>query len=126
MLGMSFDFSNIDDAGGIMNILRGDALFVTLLARAIDFFDPAIERSRNRVPEMQERIFLEADVDEHRLQPHLDVLNFSLVDATDDVPGGVALDVIFLEPAVLEQGHAAFEFLDADYEFVPGLRRTET
>ena len=75
---------------------------------------------------MEERIFLEADVDEHRLQPHLDVLNFSFVNAADNVPGGVALDVIFFEPPVLEKRHPALEFLDTDYQFVAGLRRAET
>jgi hypothetical protein len=51
---------------------------------------------------MEERVFLEADVDEHRLQPHLDVLDLPFVNAADDVPGGVPLDVIFFEPSVLE------------------------
>src|SRR5436305_1532098 len=76
-------------------VLRRDALLVPFFGGAIDFFDPAIERSRNRVPEMQERIFLEADVDEHRLQSHLDVLDLTLVDAPNDVPGAVPLDVVF-------------------------------
>jgi hypothetical protein len=35
---------------------------------------------------MKERIFFEADVDKHRLQPHLDVFDFTLVDAAYDVP----------------------------------------
>ena len=35
---------------------------------------------------MKERIFLEADVNKHRLQPHLDVSDLTLVDAPDDVP----------------------------------------
>ena len=39
----------------------------------------------------------------------------------DDVAGAVAFDAIFLEPAILEQGDAALEFLDADDEFVAGL-----
>ena len=97
------------------NVFRRDPLFRLAAPGPIDFLNPAVERRRDRIPEMEERIFLEADVDEHRLQPHLDVLNFSLVDAADDVPGGVALDVIFFESPVLEKRHPALEFLDTDY-----------
>ncbi len=91
----------------------------------IDFLDAAVERGGNRVPEMEERIFFEADVDEHRLQTHLDVLDFAFVNAADNVAGAVTLDVIFFEPAVFEKRDAALEFLDADDQFVAGLARAK-
>ena len=109
------------DRINVRNILGGDPFLWPPLLRPIDLFDAAVERGRDRVPEMEEGIFLEADVDEHRLQPHLDVLDSSLVDAADNVTRGVALDVIFFEPAVLEQRHAALQFLDADNQLVAGL-----
>ena len=40
---------------------------MTALAGPIDFLDATIERSWNRIPKMEESVFLEADVDEHRL-----------------------------------------------------------
>ena len=57
-----------------------------LAPTAINFLNATVERSRNCVPEMEERIFFEADVNKHRLQPHLDVFDFTLVNAADDVP----------------------------------------
>ena len=92
-----------------------------LFARPIDFFNAAVERSRNRIPKMKERVFLKADVDEHRLQAHLDVSDLALVDAADDVPRALTFDAVFLQPAVLEQGNAGFEFFHAEYELVAGL-----
>ena len=59
------------------------------------------KRGRDRIPKMQKRIFFEADVDEHRLQPHLDVFDAAFVNAPDNVPRAIALDVIFFEPSVL-------------------------
>ena len=82
---------------------------------------PLSSAAGNRVPEMQERVFLEADVDKHRLQTHLDVLNFAFVNAADDVARAVALDAVFFEPAVLEQRHAALQFLHAHDKLVAGL-----
>jgi hypothetical protein len=35
---------------------------------------------------MKERIFLEADVDKHRLQSHLDVFDLTFENAAYDVP----------------------------------------
>ena len=107
------------------NVLGGDALFRAAIFRPVDFFDAAVERGGNGVPKMEERIFFEADVHEHRLQTHLYVLNFAFVDAADNVPGGVALDVIFFQPPVLEQRNAALQFLDVDNEFVAGLGRAK-
>ena len=45
---------------------------------------------------MKERVLVETDVDEHRLEPLLDVLDASLEDATDDVLIAFALDGVFL------------------------------
>src|SRR5262249_45452362 len=82
-------------------IFYGDSFSGTLVSPAIDFFNPAVKRGRNRIPKMQKRVFLEADVDKHRLQSHLDVSDFSLVDAAGDIPRRAAFDAIFLQPAVL-------------------------
>ena len=68
------------------NVLYGDSFSRALISSSIDFFNTTIERSRNRVPEMKERIFLEADVNKHRLQAHLDVSDLTLVNAAHDVP----------------------------------------
>src|SRR4029077_7037981 len=57
----------------VRDVLGGDALPM-FLGGTIDFFDPAVERSGNRVPKMKKSVFLEADVDKHRLQTHLDIL----------------------------------------------------
>jgi hypothetical protein len=75
---------------------------------------------------MEERIFLEADVDEHRLQAVLDVFDAAFENAPDDVAIGFALDAVFLEHSVLHQGDAPFEFFGIDDQFVPGLSRGQT
>ncbi len=104
------------------NVLRRQPLLAAcFLVGPLDLLDPAVERGRNRVPEMEEGVFFEADVDKHRLEAGLDVLHPALVDAAGDVAGAVALDAIFLERAILEQGDAALEFFDADDQFVAGL-----
>ena len=108
------------------DILGRDPFFRPPVLRPIDLLDAAVERGGNGVPKMEERIFFEADVHEHRLQPHLYVPNFAFVDAADNVAGAVSLDVIFFETAVFEEGDAALQFLDADYQFVAGLGRTKT
>src|SRR5207302_10449872 len=77
-----------------------DTFASTIVTPANDFFNPAIKRGRNRIPKMQKRVLLESDVDKHRLQSHLDVSDFSLVDAADDIPRGATFDAIFLQPAV--------------------------
>ena len=106
------------------NVLRRDPLLRgAAVVGAIDLLDAAIEGGGNRVPKMEEGVFFEADVDKHRLQPHLDVLNFALVNAPDNVARGVTLDVVFFEAAVFEQRHAALQFLDADDELVARLAR---
>ena len=75
---------------------------------------PSDERGRDGVPEMQERVFVQADVHEHRLEALLDVAHAALEDAADDVLVAFALDGVFLQHAVLEECDAAFEFLDID------------
>ena len=72
---------------------------------------------------MKECVFFEADVDKHRLQAHLNVSNLALENAADDVSGALTFDAVFLQPAVLEQRDAGFEFFDAENELVAGLSR---
>ena len=94
--------------------------------RPIDFFDAAVEGGGDGVPKMEKGVFLEADVHEHRLQSHLDVLDFAFVDAADDVARVAPLDAVFLKPAILEQRHAALEFFHAENEFVASLPSGKT
>ena len=70
---------------------------------------------------MKKGVLFEADVDKHRLQPHLDVLDFTLVNAADDIPRALTLDAVLLEPAILEQSDAGLELFYTEYEFVAGL-----
>ena len=70
---------------------------------------------------MEERVLFEADVNKHRLQTHLDVFDFALVNAAYDVPRTLTLNTVFLEAATLEQSHTGLESLHAQYEFVAGL-----
>ena len=88
------------------------------LAFALDLLESGVERGGNGVPEVEERVLVEADIDEHRLEAGLDVVDAALEDAADDVLVALAFDGVFLEHAVLEQGDAAFEFLDVDDDAV--------
>jgi hypothetical protein len=67
---------------------------------------------------VKERILLEADVDKHRLQSHLDVFNLTLVNAAYDVPCALTFNAILLEAAALEQSHSGLEFLHTENELV--------
>ena len=107
------------------DIARCD-LFLLLAPGPIDFLDAAVERGGDGVPEMEERVLFEADVDEHRLQTHLDVLDATLVDAPDNVAGGIALDAIFFETPVLQERDTPLEFLHTDDDFVSRLASRET
>ena len=109
----------------IWNIFGRNA-FPLFFRRPIDFFDAAVKGSGNGVPKMEKGVFLEADVDEHRLQPHFDVLDFALVNAADDVARVAPLDAVFLKPAILEQRHAPLEFFHAENEFVASLPSGKT
>ena len=93
-------------------------------SRSIDLLDAAVERCGN-VPVMQERVLLEADVHKHRLQTHLDVLNFAFVNAPNNVARGVALDAVFFQAAIFQKRHSALQFLDADDELVARLARNK-
>ena len=104
-------------------IFNGDSFTRPFVRPPINFFDAAVERSRNRVPKMKECVFFEADVDKHRLQAHLNVSNLALENAADDVSGALTFDAVFLQPAVLEQRDTGFEFFDAENELVAGLSR---
>ena len=81
------------------------------LRAAVDLLDAAIEGGRDGVPEVEECVLLEADIDEHRLEAVLDVLHAAFEDAVDDIAIALALDGILLEPPVLEEGDAALEAL---------------
>src|SRR4030095_2910985 len=105
----------------VRDVFYRDPFSRALVRASVDFFDPAIERRGNRVPKMQERIFFEADVNKHRLQTHLDVFDFTFVNAAYDVPRALTLDAEFLESATLEQSHAGLEFLHTQNELVAGL-----
>ena len=82
--------------------------FVLLPVLALDFFDAAVERGRDGVPEVQEGVFFEADIDEHRLEPVLDVFYAAFKNAADDVAFGGPFDRVFLELPVFEQCDTAF------------------
>ena len=75
--------------------------FLSVVARAADRLNPAIEGCGNGVPELEECIFLKAYVDKHCLDARLDVADFSFVDAAYDVSVGFPLDRVFFEAVVL-------------------------
>ena len=106
MLGMSFTVIRFSRA---------------LVRPSVNFFDSAVEGGGNGIPEMKERIFLEADVDEHRLQSHLNVFDFTLVNAAYDVPRALPLNAVFFKSATFEQSHAGLEFFHAQNELVAGF-----
>jgi len=119
-------FSYLDDYVGtdrvnVRYIFCRDPFSRPLVRRPIDFFNSAVERGGNSIPKMKESVFLEADVDEHRLQPHLDVLDFAFVNAADDIARVFTLDAVFFEPAILQERDSRLEFFYAEYEFVAGL-----
>src|SRR5207247_7879048 len=98
------------DGINTLYIFNRDPFSRPLAPAAIDFLNATVERSRNCVPKVKERIFLEADVDKHRLQPHLDVFDFTLINAADDIPRAFTLDAVLLKPAILEHGDPGLEF----------------
>ena len=107
----------------IRNIFGCDAFALTTFARAIDLLDAAIERGGDCVPKMEKSIFLETDVDKHRLQSHLDVLDSAFKDRANNITRSVALDAIFLESSVLQQRHSPLQLLHADNQLVPRFAR---
>src|SRR5262249_5970095 len=119
-------FGYLDDDFGtdridVRNVLRGQAFFGLLAVGPLDFFNPTVERSRDRIPEMKEGVLVEADVDEHCLETGFDVFDPSLEDTACDVALALALDVILFELSILEQGDAPLEFFHTDNQLVPGL-----
>lgn len=106
------------DGVDVWNILVGDAWgFLFISAFAVDRLDAAVESGGDGVPELEKRIFLESDVDEHRLDAGLDIPDFAFVNAADDVSVGLAFDGVFLEAVVLEKRNAFLEFLATNDEF---------
>jgi len=103
-----------DVLGGELLLGRG------LTAGALDGLNAAVERGGNGIPEVEEGVLLEADIDEHRLQPMLDVADLALENAADDVALAVALDGVLFQLAILQDGDAFFEFLAADDQLDAG------
>jgi hypothetical protein len=101
---------------------RGMSLCVILgrcaAAVAFDNFHAAVELVGHDVPVMQKRIFLEADVHERGLEAVFEVADFAFENAADKALLGRALDVEFLELAVFDHGHARFERLGVDDDFL--------
>jgi hypothetical protein len=87
--------------------------------------DATVEGLRERVPEVEEGVFLEADVDEHGLEAMLDILHAALEDAADNVAVRFALDGVFLENAALEESDPPFQFFAVNNELVAGLARCQ-
>src|SRR5262249_20944259 len=106
------------DRVNVRYVFDRDPLSRALVRAPVNFFNAAVKRGGNGVPEMKERIFFEADVNKHRLQPHLDVFDLTLVNAAYDVPCALTLDAVFLEAAALEQSHTGLEFLHTENELV--------
>ncbi len=69
---------------------------------------------------MQERVFVETDVDERGLEARVEVLDAALVDATDHAVVGFALDLEAVEGAVDEERDALLEGFGIDDEFAEG------
>src|SRR5450432_3321798 len=103
------------------NVLCGQSFFRPLLIWSLDLFDAAIESRGDCVPEMQKRVFLQTDIDKHRFEAVLDILDPAFVNAARDVARPLAFDAIFFELSILEQRDAALEFFDTDDQFVAGL-----
>src|SRR5207244_1306051 len=127
-LGSDRSFRHLDDdirtnRINTRNIFCRDPFAMPALTRAVDFFDSTVERGWDGIPKMEESIFLEADVDEHRLQSHLDILDSAFVYRANNVARSVALDAIFFELSVFQERHAALQLFYADNQLVPRLAR---
>ena len=90
-------------------------------AFAFDDFDAAVEAARNDVPVMQERILLEADIDEGGFEAVFEIADFAFENAADQAFVGGAFDGEFLELAFFEDGDAGFERLGVDDDFLVDL-----
>ena len=102
------------------DVLGGDFLgFELLTAGAFDVFDVIaaaffVVGGWDGVPEVEEGIFFEPDVDEHGFEALFDVFDAAFVDGADDVLSAGAFDGVFLEHAVLDEGDALFEAFGID------------
>ena len=85
---------------------------------AFDDFHAAVEAGRNDVPVMQERIFLEADVDEGGFESVFEIAHFAFENAADETFVGGAFDGEFFELAVFQNGDAGFEGFGVDDDFL--------
>ncbi|MFM8716257.1 MAG: hypothetical protein ACKOF3_05665 [Spartobacteria bacterium] len=106
----------------VWHILVGDArgLLLGVAVAAIDGLDAAVEGGGDGIPELEEGIFLESDVDEHGLDAGFDVSDLAFENAADDVAVGFAFDGVFLKPVVLEKRNAFLELLTADDQLDAG------
>ncbi len=108
-------FGNLDDdirSDGVDagDVFGGDFLLGFLFALALDFLKAAVQCCGDGIPEVEEGVFIQADIDEHGFEALLDVFHAAFEDAADDVLVAFALDGVFLKQAVLDEGDAAFEF----------------
>ena len=87
---------------------------------AVDLLELGFVQAGQGVPEVEKGVLLVADVHEHRLEAGFDVLDAALEDAADDVAVADALDGVFLQDTVLQEGNAAFELFDVDEQKVVG------
>ncbi len=90
-------------------------------AFALDDFHAAVEVARHDVPVMQKGVLLEADVHEGGFEAVFEIAHLAFEDAADQALFGGALDVEFLELAVLGHGDAGFERLGVDDDFLVNL-----
>ncbi len=88
------------------------------LGFALDDFHAGVELVGHDVPVMQKRVFLEANVHERGLEPVFEVAHLALEDAADEAFLGRALDVEFLQLAILGHRDAGFERLGVDDDFL--------
>ena len=89
------------DRVDVRDVLGCDlALRLLLFALALDLLKPPVERGGDGVPEVQERILIEADVHEHGLESTLDVFDAAFENTADDVLVALALDGVFFEHAI--------------------------
>ena len=102
------------------DVLLGD-FALGFIGRPLGHFqqiDTLVERLGDDVPVVQERVFLEADVHERRLQTRFEVLDLALEDAGDDVLFGGALDAELLELAFFHDGDPILQRLGVDNDFL--------
>ena len=71
----------------------------------------------DHIPVMEERILLQPDVDERRLQVVLQILDPPLEDAPHESLLHRVLHLELLHPAVLNHGNAGFQFLNVHHNF---------